>query len=91
MTEKHKTGLPGLHNLHKTLDAATEFIATFISVTRSDEKAPESLIEAADKAVIDLAGWRATMKQLMDSPKLRDGTFETGSPGTQRDIAKWKV
>ena len=59
MTEKHETGLSGLHNLHKTLDDATEVLAAFISVTRSNEKAPDSLMEAADKAVNELAEWRA--------------------------------
>ncbi len=56
MTEKHETGLPGFHDLYKTLDDATEVIAAFISVTRSDEKAPESLMEAADRTVGELAG-----------------------------------
>ena len=64
MTEKHETGLPGFHDLHKTLDDATEVIAAFISVTRSDEKAPESLMEAADKTVDELVEWRAKIKEL---------------------------
>ena len=70
MNEKHETGLPGLHNLHKTLDDATEVIAAFISVARSDEKAPDSLMEAAHKTVDDLAEWRAKLNEVVDSPEL---------------------
>ena len=72
MTEKYETGLPGLHDLHKTLDDATEVIAAFISVTRSDEKAPDSLMEAADKTVNELAEWRAKLKEAVDAPELAD-------------------
>ena len=72
MTKKQETSLPGLHNLHKTLDDATEVIAAFISVTRSDETAPDSLMEAADKAVNELAEWRAKLKEAMGAPELQD-------------------
>ena len=72
MTEKHEMGLPGLHPLYKTLDDATEVIAAFISVTRSDEKAPDSLMEAADKTADALAEWRAKLKEAVDAPEVRD-------------------
>ena len=65
MTEKHETGLLGFHDLHKTLDDATEVIAAFISVARSGEAPPDSLMEAADKTVEDLAEWRARIKEVV--------------------------
>ena len=63
--------LAGLSALHKTLDDATEALAAFISITRSGERAPQSLIEAADKTVEGLAEWRAKIKEAVEAPELQ--------------------
>ena len=59
-----KPDMAGLSASHKTLNDATEALATFISITRSYETPPESLIEAANKTVDDLAEWRAKIKKM---------------------------
>jgi len=66
----NETDLAGLRDLHKTLDDATEALAAFISVARSGEVAPDSLMEAADKTVDELAQWRARIKEAVDAPEL---------------------
>ena len=52
----------GLLNLYRTLDDGTEVLGAFLSVTRSGEKVLASLMQAADKTVLDLAAWRAALK-----------------------------
>ena len=54
----------GLRGLHKTLDDATEALAAFVSAAKSGEAPNDSLIEAADKAVDELAEWRETLRNL---------------------------
>ena len=58
--------------LHKTLDDATEVLAAFISVAKSGEAPPVSLMEAADKTVDELAEWWARIKEAVEAPELRD-------------------
>ena len=67
-----KIDYPGLRGLHKTLDDATEALAAFISAARSGEAPPGSLMEAADKAVDELAEWRARIKEAVVAPELWD-------------------
>ena len=67
-----KDDLAGLSALHKTLDDATEALAAFISVAKSGEKAPQSLLEAGDKTVESLAEWRARIKEAVEAPGLWD-------------------
>ena len=67
-----KNDLAGLSALHKTLDDATEALAAFISITKSGEAPPASLIEVADKTVDELAEWRARIKEAVEAPELRD-------------------
>ena len=61
----------GLRGLHKTLDDATDVQAAFISVSRSGEAPPDSLMEAAAKAVDELAEWRARIKEAVETTELR--------------------
>ena len=67
----HKDDLEGLRDLRKTLDDATEAIAAFISVAKSGETPPDSLMEAADKTVEGLAEWRARIKEAVEGPELQ--------------------
>ena len=50
----------GFRALHKTLDDATETLAAIISITRSGETPPDSLMEAADKTVDQMMEWCKT-------------------------------
>ena len=46
--------LTGLAELHKTLEDASQVIAAFISIGRSGEAPIDSLLTAADQALVDL-------------------------------------
>ena len=74
-----KDDLAGLSALHKTLDDATEALAAFISVAKSGETPPDSLMEAADKTVEDLAEWRARIKEVVEAPALHSDDWERWS------------
>ena len=69
---KRTINAPGLRDLHKTIDDATEVVAAFISTARSKETPHPSLMEAAEKVVGDLAEWRAALKEALDAPELAD-------------------
>ena len=58
---------PNLEDLHRTLADASEIMAAFLSMPRSDEKPLHSVVEAADQNVQELAEWRAMMKELSSS------------------------
>ena len=71
--------LASLSVLHKTLDDAAETLAAFISVARSGETPPDSLMEAADKTVERLAEWRAKIKEAVEAPELQSDDWERWS------------
>ncbi len=58
-----KLNYPGLSGLHKTLDDASEALAGFIKATKRGKVPTKLLMEAADKAVEELAEWRAFWPQ----------------------------
>jgi hypothetical protein len=60
-----KDDLAGLRDLHKTIDAATEVLAAFLSAAASAELPSEALVDAAHKTCGDLAEWRETLKGLV--------------------------
>ena len=55
-----------LKDLKRTLRNASEVIAAFISVTKSEEQPLESMLEAADLALKDLVAWRNTIGGIVD-------------------------
>jgi hypothetical protein len=59
-------------DIHKTLTDATEILAAFISVGRSDEVPPESLLQAAEQAMPNLANWRRSFRELLDMAERGD-------------------
>ncbi len=69
MNEKRDNGLP---NLYETLADASEVIVAFVNATRNGIEPPESLLQAADQALIDTVAWRRTIKQVLDTPALMD-------------------
>ena len=58
-----KLNYPGLSGLRKTLDDASEALAGFIKATKRGKVPTKLLMEAADKAVEELAEWRAFWPQ----------------------------
>ena len=58
-----KLNYPGLSGLRKTLDDASEALAGFIKATKRGKVPTKLLMEAADKAVEELAEWRAVWPQ----------------------------
>lgn len=61
-----KSDTPNLEDLHRTLVDASEIMAAFVSMAMSDEKPLASVVEAASKNVSELAGWRSTLKELVE-------------------------
>jgi hypothetical protein len=62
----------GLPDLYKTLDDATEELGAFLSLARGGEAPLESLTQAAEKTVQDLATWRLSLKEVVYAPELTD-------------------
>ena len=62
-TEQETAELP---DLQKTIANATEILAAFISLGRSDELPIVSLMEAAEKTLPDLHEWRKTIEAIGD-------------------------
>lgn len=58
--------IPNLRELHKTLVDASEVMAAFVSTARSNEHPIDSLVEAADKSVDELAEWRLLIKSVCE-------------------------
>ena len=69
----------GVRSVHKTLDDTTEALAAIICVARSDEAPPDPLMKAADKAVDELAEWRARIKEAAETPELQSDDWERWS------------
>ena len=67
-----KDDLAGLRDLYKILDNATEALAGFIKATKRGKVPTKLLMEAADKAVEELAEWRATIKEAVEVPERWD-------------------
>ncbi len=67
-----KLNYPGLSGLRKTLDDASEALAGFIKATKRGKVPTKLLMEAADKAVEELAEWRARIKEAVEVPERRD-------------------
>ena len=57
---------PNLGGLHCTLAGASEVLAAFVSMARSDERPLDSGWEARSKSVQELAEWRSTLTQLVE-------------------------
>ena len=71
--------LAGLRNLHKTLDDSTEALAGFIKATKRGKVPTKVLMQASDKAVEELAEWRARIKEAVEAPELQTNDWERWS------------
>lgn len=61
--------MEGLKDLHRTIDQATELLAAFVSLARSNELPPANIVELADQVTQDLAEWRAELAKLPLGPR----------------------
>lgn len=71
-----KDDLAGLRDLYKILGNATAALAGFIKSTKRGKVPTKLLMETADKAVNDLAEWRAKIKEAVAAPELQSDDRE---------------